>query len=118
MSEPRVVRLPDNLRPGSGAHERWSRARLGMTFGELRAAGVLRRDIWWYAQRGKVVFDPPVPGIGPAKPYTIKQYTRPSGPSTRPRSCLCCGRTFRSAGPHNRLCDPCRGRDVSPFEPN
>jgi hypothetical protein len=25
------------------------------------------------------------------------------------RPCLCCGTTFASEGPHNRLCDPCRG---------
>ena len=29
------------------------------------------------------------------------------------RSCLCCGTAFASAGPGNRLCDPCRqGRDA------
>ena len=27
----------------------------------------------------------------------------------RRRPCLCCGAPFRSEGPHNRLCDPCRG---------
>lgn len=26
----------------------------------------------------------------------------------RQRPCLCCGQTFASEGPHNRLCDPCR----------
>ena len=25
------------------------------------------------------------------------------------RACLRCGSDFRSAGKHNRLCDPCRG---------
>lgn len=29
--------------------------------------------------------------------------------STR-RPCLCCGKVFLSAGPHNRLCSPCRHR--------
>jgi tRNA(Ile2) C34 agmatinyltransferase TiaS len=33
------------------------------------------------------------------------------------RSCLRCGTRFRSEGPHNRMCKPCRGRDASPFEP-
>ena len=27
----------------------------------------------------------------------------------RPRACLCCSSTFDSEGPHNRLCDTCRG---------
>lgn len=26
----------------------------------------------------------------------------------RDRACLCCGETFRSDGPHNRLCTTCR----------
>lgn len=26
------------------------------------------------------------------------------------RPCMCCAATFESAGPHNRLCDPCRKR--------
>lgn len=26
------------------------------------------------------------------------------------RPCLCCQRDFRSEGPHNRLCKPCRER--------
>lgn len=26
----------------------------------------------------------------------------------RRRPCLCCGKTFLSKGPHNRLCTPCR----------
>ena len=24
------------------------------------------------------------------------------------RACLCCGKSFKSEGPHNRLCDSCR----------
>lgn len=27
------------------------------------------------------------------------------------RACLCCGTSFASEGPHNRLCDPCRTAD-------
>jgi hypothetical protein len=30
------------------------------------------------------------------------------------RPCLCCGQEFQSEGIHNRLCDPCRQRDVAP----
>lgn len=28
----------------------------------------------------------------------------------RSRPCLRCGTVFPSLGPHNRMCDPCRGR--------
>ena len=34
------------------------------------------------------------------------------------RPCLCCGQTFPSQGPHNRLCVVCRHKSPSPFEPN
>ncbi|MBP9184883.1 MAG: hypothetical protein KBF78_17240 [Fuscovulum sp.] len=30
------------------------------------------------------------------------------------RPCMCCGQEFQSEGIHNRLCDPCRHRDVAP----
>ena len=33
------------------------------------------------------------------------------------RPCLCCGKKFTSAGPHNRLCLDCRRKDVSPYAP-
>jgi hypothetical protein len=33
------------------------------------------------------------------------------------RNCLCCKRVFPSTGAGNRLCDRCRARDASPFEP-
>ena len=33
----------------------------------------------------------------------------------RVRPCLCCRKTFSSAGPHNRLCLDCRRKDVSPY---
>ena len=33
------------------------------------------------------------------------------------RACMCCGKSFLSEGPHNRLCGPCRqkGDDGSPY---
>ncbi len=30
------------------------------------------------------------------------------------RPCMCCGHNFPSEGIHNRMCDPCRHRDVAP----
>lgn len=38
-------------------------------------------------------------------------------PPRAPRTCLCCGNVFRSAGPHNRLCDHCKKISVSPYAP-
>lgn len=29
------------------------------------------------------------------------------------RACMCCGVSFTSEGPHNRLCNPCRGQGTS-----
>lgn len=34
------------------------------------------------------------------------------------RKCLCCGRKFQSEGAHNRLCNGCRTKDVSPYAPS
>lgn len=31
------------------------------------------------------------------------------------RPCMCCGKTFTSDGPHNRLCGACRTRQFSPY---
>lgn len=36
--------------------------------------------------------------------------------ATTPRKCLCCGKPFASQGPHNRLCTPCRGKSVGPYD--
>ena len=34
---------------------------------------------------------------------------------SRTRPCLCCGKSFTSDGPHNRLCNTCRTKSVSPY---
>lgn len=36
---------------------------------------------------------------------------------TTKRPCMCCGKTFNSAGPHNRLCGSCRTQQFSPYAP-
>lgn len=36
-------------------------------------------------------------------------------PKAKPRPCMCCRNTFKSDGPHNRLCPTCRRKDVSPY---
>lgn len=37
--------------------------------------------------------------------------------AAKKRPCLCCGKTFHSAGPHNRLCISCARRSISPYTP-
>lgn len=51
--------------------------------------------------------------------HRIEMDIRPR-PKTPPRKCLCCGRTFASTGPGNRMCARCRARaaDVSPYAPD
>lgn len=53
------------------------------------------------------------------KPSTRRESTRrtPRAREAVVRPCLRCGHSFPSEGPHNRLCNRCRGIDVSPFEP-
>lgn len=57
--------------------------------------------------------------ISGSKPHGAKANTAsPRRPSARRRrACLTCRESFRSAGPHNRLCDACRERiaDLSPY---
>lgn len=40
------------------------------------------------------------------------------GKSTNPKSrpCMCCGASFNSEGPHNRLCCRCRNKEKTPFD--
>lgn len=48
------------------------------------------------------------PGARPAPRAAIRKSAPPRRRAARRRNCLCCGAPFRSEGPHNRLCDPCR----------
>ena len=51
-------------------------------------------------------------GLAAAACAGARPAPRPGAPRraarARRRPCLCCGAPFRSEGPHNRLCDPCR----------
>lgn len=49
------------------------------------------------------------------KPY---QHKAPTSDRAKQRACLCCRSIFLSTGPANRMCDGCRGGDVSPFSPD
>lgn len=118
MSEPRIAEL--HFRPKRGSP--WALLRVGMTESEARAAlGRVDRELKARAHSGQIVFRPPLPlperkpvGVPPRRVKTDKHV---NWDSAKVRTCLCCRRPFESSGPGNRMCDGCRGRDVSPFEP-
>lgn len=45
-----------------------------------------------------------------------KSSAQPATPRTNWRKCMRCGKPFRSAGPHNRLCGCQKNVFVSPYE--
>ena len=122
MSEPRIAELrfkPKRLSP-------WAALRVGMTVEEARTTlgPSPSRELVERVRRGQIVFQPPIQafgrdvGAGRAKPPQQRKpvkYVNREG--TTLRSCLCCRQSFDSSGPGNRMCDGCRGRNVSPFEP-
>ena len=73
--------------------------------------------IAWTAARRLEDEDTPAP----AGPAPIRSPVPPAPPPAAPpawrvrdRSCMSCGRTFRSEGPHNRLCGKCRRGENAP----
>lgn len=52
----------------------------------------------------------------PKKTVAIKSVRLQRRAAAVLRPCLCCRRTFRSQGAHNRLCDPCRHVSTNPFD--
>lgn len=76
----------------------------------LRAAGATYREIAQLTGLSKHaisnIFNPPPPSVWYPRKNRIKT----------PRACLCCGKTFDSAGPMNRLCKICRAQSASPFD--
>ncbi|HMR31857.1 MAG TPA: hypothetical protein PKA13_10715 [Geminicoccaceae bacterium] len=119
MADHRLVRLPLGLDPEGGAYHRWQKARLGMTVSELVAAGVLKRDIWYYNRAGTIAFDPPMPGANTlVRCKGRKGVALPVAARTE-RPCLRCEKPFPSEGPWNRLCGRCKSAiaDMSPLAP-
>jgi hypothetical protein len=122
MSAPRIAELrfaPKRLSP-------WAALRVGMTREE--ACAVLgpgpSREFLTRVRQGQIIFHPPLqvagqpvlPGPKPAEPSRGHvRYVNKDPAALRP--CICCRRSFESSGPGNRMCERCRGRDVSPFEP-
>ncbi len=120
MSEPRIAELrfaPKRLSP-------WAALRMGMTYEEARA--VLgpgpSREFVTRVRRGQIVFQPPLevagrpvlPSSGPTRPEPARiRYVNQAAATVRP--CLRCRKPFESSGPSNRMCDRCRGCDVSPY---
>lgn len=123
--DPRVTRLPTFTKP-SPVRERWRTARIGMTVAQLLSSGIKLSDVRYFGATGRMTFDAPVQfrtrkQLSPSKPRVVRErgtykpaYLRPSD---KLRRCLRCSAMFASQGPHNRLCDPCRARDVSPLAP-
>jgi len=122
VSEPRIAELrftPKRLSP-------WVALRAGMTESEARAAlgPGPSRELMERVRRGQIVFHPPLQVSGrevraersqpPPRRKPVK-YVNREGATLRP--CLCCRQPFESSGPGNRMCEGCRGRNVSPFEP-
>lgn len=117
MSEPRITELrfkPKRLSP-------WAALRAGMTRAEACAVlGQSSRELIARVRQGQIVFSPPIEAFGREVQAVPRRqpvkYVNRAGAKVRP--CLRCRQPFESSGPGNRLCDPCRGRDVSPFEPS
>lgn len=65
------------------------------------AAAELAALAWRACADGAAPTGLPPGGLAAAEPET-------RGPSPKRRACLTCGEAFRSAGPHNRMCDACR----------
>lgn len=55
----------------------------------------------------------PKPSAAVAPAPTVKPHRR-KGSSER--ACMCCGKSFLSEGPHNRLCGACGRRSSSPYD--
>lgn len=125
MSVPRIAELrfkPKHLSP-------WAALRVGMTRAEAcEALGPgPSRELLERVRRGQIVFVPALRASGrevtDRKEPPEAKATRPGRKSVRYvnrdpaslRPCLCCRQPFESAGPGNRLCDGCRGRNVSPY---
>ena len=104
---------------------RWAALRVGMTLDEAIAAlggrPNDRGNIYHRARCGQIVFDLPLPQRTVIA-SDISDVDTDRGEEEPPRQivtrpCLFCRTPFASEGPGNRLCDGCRGRNVSPFEP-
>lgn len=67
----------------------------------------------------RIVMVPTRTGLG--RPHKYYEWVGESGAKPKAgtacttRPCMCCQRKFPSAGPHNRLCNSCRKKDVSPY---
>jgi hypothetical protein len=121
MIDARITEL--RFKPGPGS--RWAALRVGMTLDDaVHALGDRRNDrgnLYYRARCGEIVFDLPLPQRGVVA-SDISDVDTGRGVEEPPRRtvtrpCLCCRQPFQSEGPGNRLCDGCRGRNVSPFEP-
>lgn len=110
-AEPILVSVDFKPRPDS----RWRHARPGQTFSELLGMGFRAAELRDRVAREHLRFDRPLPARSKRGGGRPPRTAPPPGHKVRP--CMCCGKTFPSEGPHNRMCGPCRMCDASPFEP-
>lgn len=121
MIDPRITDLRFNPQQGS----RWAGLGVGTTidnaFDVLGRGRNDRSALYHRIRRGEILLDLPLPQYK-ALPSDIYDADTGRGAGESPRQtkvrpCLRCRQAFQSEGPGNRLCDGCRGRNVSPFEP-
>src|SRR3954469_23088191 len=122
--DPRITRI--SFRPTGRL---WIAARVGMTLPELFALGLTARHICNRLPLGRLAFDPTLSRSDVTKAYRNWSYPTEqrrlaalAGHEQRrsvkgPRICLCCKKTFKSEGSHNRLCRPCKDRATATYDP-
>lgn len=115
MSTALGPRIIEHLRAHPGSTAREIAAGLG-----VRAYNLKRRlDLMEIG--GQIVGEERESEGGGCSVRVYRLSSRTAGaPPRRPRisrPCLCCGRSFDSEGPHNRLCPSCRKLSPSPYAP-
>lgn len=113
-TEPRIAVLNFKRQPGP----RWAQMQVGMSLADLLSLSLPRQQVVERVQLGQIEFKPPLTSKAGAIISKGATEARSCAPQWPQRLCLCCGNLFASEGPHNRMCGPCRTRNVSPFEPN
>lgn len=120
--DPRVAKL-DFKRTG----RLWIAARVGMTLPELFALGLTTKHICRHLPDGRLAFDPCLSERDVAEAYgewrrmgrrlaaLAGHQQRRSAKSLR--ACMCCRKDFKSEGSHNRVCQRCKDRAATTYDP-
>ncbi|MGX0966327.1 hypothetical protein AB7M63_006776 [Bradyrhizobium japonicum] len=120
--EPRITKI--GFKP---IGRRWIAARIGMTLPELFSLGLRAKDVCAKLPHDWLVFDPKVSETDVSAAYngwrsTQRKVAALAGHERRrsgkgPRPCMCCKKTFKSEGSHNRICRYCTGRAAATYDP-